>query len=74
MMTTMAALLGAVPLAFGSGVGSRAAQAARHHDHRRTAGQPGADAVHHAGDLSLVWTNRGLGWRSLRGKQQSPED
>ena len=53
MMTTMAALLGAVPLAFGSGVGSELRQAAGHLHHRRTAGQPGADAVHDAGDLSV---------------------
>ena len=36
MMTTMAALLGAVPLALGTGVGSELRQPARHHDHRRT--------------------------------------
>ncbi len=61
MMTTMAALLGAVPLAFGSGVGSELRQAAGHLHHRRTAGQPGADAVHDAGDLSVLRTDRGLG-------------
>ena len=53
MMTTMAALLGAVPLAFGFGEGGEL---------RRPLGisivggllrEPGADALHDAGDLSL---------------------
>ena len=61
MMTTMAALLGAVPLAFGSGVGSELRQAAGHLHHRRTAGQPGADAFHDAGDLFVFRAGRGLG-------------
>jgi len=33
-MTTMAALLGGVPLALGTGVGSGVAPAAGHYDHR----------------------------------------
>ena len=37
MMTTMAALLGAVPLALGTGTRFGAAAAAGHHDHRRAA-------------------------------------
>ena len=54
LMTTMAALLGALPLALGTGMGSEL---------RRPLGvaivgglivQPGADAVHHAGGLSLL--------------------
>ena len=54
MMTTMAALLSGIPLAFGSGIGSEL---------RKPLGvamvggllvQPGADAVHHAGDLHLL--------------------
>ena len=54
MMTTMAALLGGLPLALGTGMGSEL---------RRPLGiaivgglivQPGADAVHDAGDLSVV--------------------
>ena len=52
MMTTMAALLGALPLALGTGrLGT--APAARHHDRRRTDREPDADAVHDAGDLSI---------------------
>ena len=52
MMTTMAALLGALPLALGPGrIG--AAPAAGHRDRRRTDRQPDADAVHDAGRLSL---------------------
>ena len=54
MMTTMAALLAGIPLAFGSGHGIGAAAAAGHRDGGRTAGEPGADAVHHAGDLYLL--------------------
>ena len=54
MMTTMAALLGAVPLALGTGTGSELRRPLGHHHHRRPADQPGADALHHAGDLHLV--------------------
>ncbi len=54
MMTTMAALLGAVPLAMGYRRRFGAAPAAGHHDHRRTDLQPDPDALHHAGDLPLV--------------------
>ena len=53
MMTTMAAMLGGVPLMLGHWHRLGAAPAARLHDGRRPAGQPGADPVHHAGDLSL---------------------
>ncbi len=53
MMTTMAALLGALPLALGHGTGSGAAPAARLHDGRRTHREPGAHALHDAGDLSV---------------------
>ena len=54
MMTTMAALLGA--LAAGAGDGSRvgAAPAAGHHDCRRPDPQPDAHPLHHAGDLSCL--------------------
>ena len=54
MMTTMAALLGGLPLALGTGIGSEL---------RRPLGismvgglhrQPGADAVHDAGHLHLL--------------------
>ena len=51
MMTTMAALLGALPLAFGHGAGSELRYPAGRHDHRRPAAEPVADAVHDAGDL-----------------------
>ena len=53
MMTTMAAMLGGVPLMLGTRHRLGAAPAARLHDGRRPAVQPGADPVHHAGDLSL---------------------
>ncbi len=54
MMTTMAALLGGIPLAFGTRHRLGAAQAAGHCDGRRPAAEPGADAVHDAGDLYLL--------------------
>ena len=54
MMTTMAALLGAVPLAVGSGRGVRAAPPAGNFDHRRLVALPIAHAVHHAGHLPLL--------------------
>ena len=54
LMTTMAALLGALPLMLGTRHRLGAAPPARHHHRRRPDRQPGADAVHHAGDLSGV--------------------
>jgi multidrug efflux pump len=54
LMTTMAALFGALPLMLGTGTGIGAAPSARHHDRRRADRQPGADAVHHAGDLPVL--------------------
>jgi multidrug efflux pump len=51
LMTTLAALLGALPLMLGTGIGAELRQPAGHHHGRRPAGQPGADPVHHAGDL-----------------------
>ena len=54
MMTTMAALLGRPAAGAGTRDRRRAAAAARHHDRRGLAPQPGADALHHAGDLSRV--------------------
>ena len=53
MMTTMAAMLGGVPLMLGTGHGLGDPAAARLCDGRRPDRQPGADAVHDAGDLSL---------------------
>ncbi len=52
MMTTMAALLGGLPLALGRHRVGVAATAGHHHC-RRFDLQPGADALHNAGDLSL---------------------
>ena len=53
MMTTMCALLGGMPMALGWGAGARAAQASRHRHRRRPDGQPDADFVYHARDLSV---------------------
>ena len=47
MMTTMASLLGAVPLIIGMGEGRRVPPAARHHDHRRIGPQSDPDPLHH---------------------------
>ena len=41
--------------------GFRVTPAAGHLHHRRTAGQPGTDALHDAGNLSVLRTSRGLG-------------
>ena len=54
MMTTMAALLGGLPLAFGTRHRLGAAPAAGHHHRRRLDRQPVADPLHHAGGLSLL--------------------
>src|SRR5262249_922092 len=51
MMTTLAALFGAIPLAFESGTGSEP-QPPRHHHHWRPAAQPAAHALHHHARLS----------------------
>ncbi len=54
MMTTLAALFGAVPLALGTRHRIGAAASAGCNHHRRPAGQPVADALHHAGGLPVV--------------------
>ena len=74
MMTTMAALLGGVPLAFGTRHRLGAAPAARHHDHRRPDRQPGADALHDAGDLppSTAWRSGCVQRRLRRGWRAEP--
>ena len=51
MMTTLAALFGAIPLAVESGTGSELRNPLGHHHHRRPAAEPVAHALHHAGDL-----------------------
>ena len=68
LMTTMAALLGALPLMLGWGVGSEL----RHPLGITMVGglicQPGADAVHHAGDLPRLRPARAAR-RDRRGAQ-----
>ena len=54
MMTTMAAMLGGLPLALGHGAGSRDAAAAGDHDRGRADCVAGADAVYYAGGLSVL--------------------
>ena len=53
MMTTMAALLGALPLALGTGRRLRTAPAVGNRHRRRPDLQSVAHALHDAGDLSL---------------------
>ena len=50
LMTTMAAMLGAVPLMLGTGTGTRAARL-RHR--RRIGAKPVLDALHHAGRVPI---------------------
>ena len=52
-MTTMAALLGGLPLAIGFGIGSELRRPLGHRDRRRPAVQPDAHAVHDAGRLPV---------------------
>ncbi len=54
MMTTMAALLGGLPLALGIGNRLGTAPAPGHQHRGRPDHQPGADALYHAGGLSRV--------------------
>ena len=65
LMTTVAAMFGALPLMLGHGRRLGAAPSARPRHRRRPRGQPGADAVHDAGDLSLLRAHR-RGARLLR--------
>ena len=58
MMTTFAAIFGALPIALGAGAGRRAAPAARHRGGRRLVRVAAADALHHAGRLSLSRPHR----------------
>ena len=74
LMTTMAALLGALPLMLGQGVGSELRRPLGIAIVGGLAGEPGADAVHHAGDLSDVRQHRrpGARWRG-QGGAMAPE-
>ena len=54
LMTTVAALVGALPLMLGTRHRLGAAPSARPHHRRRPDREPGADALHHAGDLSRL--------------------
>ena len=58
MMTTMAALLGGLPLALGTGTGAELRRPLGHQHRRRPADQPAPDAVHHAGRLPVVRPSR----------------
>jgi hypothetical protein len=66
----MAAMLGALPLAIGLGEGSELRQPARHRDRRRPDPEPGPDALHDTGDLSLCRQVPRL-VRASEGRQQN---
>ncbi len=69
LMTTLAALLGALPLALGGGVGRGAAPPAGHRHRRRPDRESAADALHHAGDLPCV---RSAGAASRSHRERKP--
>ena len=71
LMTTVAALFGALPLMLGTRHGLGAAPSAGHLHRRRSAGQPASDAVHHAGDLHLF---RPAGRRELAAAAPAARD
>ncbi len=71
MMTTMAALLGGLPLALGSGTGSELRRPLGNHHRRRTDPEPVADALYDAGHLSLL-RPPGEPLRALAGKGAAP--
>ena len=54
LMTTVAAIFGALPLMFGTGTGSELRHPLGISHRRRPHGEPGAHPVHDAGDLPLV--------------------
>ena len=56
MMTTAAAMLGALPLALGNGIGAELRRPLRRIDRRRPAAVAAGHAVHHAGDLPVHGT------------------
>jgi len=56
MMTTMAALLGALPLALGSGAGSELRPTSGQCNGWRADAIPGSYPVHHAGGCIHIWT------------------
>ena len=70
MMTTMAALLGALPLALGDRGGIRASPPAGHLHRRRAHLQPGAYPLYHPGDLSRLRPAGAKGPRPAFGKSE----
>ena len=60
MMTTMAAMFGALPLAFGTGDGAEIRQPLGLLDRRRADREPGADALHDPGHLRVSRSLRPL--------------
>ena len=63
LMTTLAAMLGALPLVIAIGPGFGTAAAARHHHYRRAFGVAGAYALHDTGDLPAARPAAPQAWR-----------
>ncbi len=68
MMTTMAALLGALPLMLGQGTGSELRRAAGLHHGRWIGAEPGVDAVHDTRHLSVPRPPDGCAPAPTRGR------
>ena len=72
LMTTMAALFGALPLALGSGSRVGASSAAGDHDHRGVDCQPATDALYNACGVPLLGPPASAAWAiTRRGRQGS---
>ena len=69
MMTTMAALVGTLPIALGFGAGAEVAPAARPGGRRRPARVAAADALHHAGLLRAYRGRAAVAGRPARGAE-----
>ena len=69
MMTTMAALLGGLPLALGNRLWLRVAQTAGHCHGGRTPAEPGAHALHHARHLYLLRQSGDIALRTHRSRR-----
>ena len=72
MMTTMAALVGTLPIALGFGAGAEVAPAARPRRRRRPARVAAADALHHAGLLRVHREARVCGWPDDVARRPTP--
>ncbi len=70
MMTTMAAMLGALPLALGMGMGFRAKASAGDINHRRAYPEPASNSLYDAGDISVDGPFQNKNFRGERLKDE----